>query len=277
MQFKYFSKNGEILPISDAHIPLSNIEYSYGYGVYELISIRNHIVHFANEHINRLLKSAKIIGLGHNFTPEKIQEYINNLLKISDADSCNIKILLIGGKSSKDAMLYILLLTPLFPDRKFYSEGIKTITIKYERPFPNAKTLNMLGSYLAFKKAKENDCFDALLINNENKIIEGTRTNFFLIKDKTIYTQSDYKILQGVTRQLVLNIARENNFSIKIDEILTSNLLNFDCGFLTGTTAKILPIRQIDNFYFNTIPENLKLLMNKYDYFLKESKGIINH
>jgi branched-chain amino acid aminotransferase len=276
MQFKYFSKNGKILPVSDAHIPLNNIEYSYGYGVYELISIRNHIVYFANGHINRLLKSAKIIGLDHYFTPEKIQEFIDDLLKKSDVDSCNIKILLVGGKSSNDAMLYILLLSPLFPERKLYTQGVKTITIKYERAFPNAKTLNMLGSFLAFKKAKENDCFDALLINNENKIIEGTRTNFFLIKDKTIYTQSDNKILQGVTRHLILNIAYENNFSIKFDEISTSKLPNFDCGFLTGTTAKILPIRQIDNFYFNTIPKNLKLLMSKFDNFLKESKGAIN-
>jgi branched-chain amino acid aminotransferase len=277
MQFKYFSKNGEILPISDANIPLSRIEYSYGFGVYELISKRNHLVYFKKEHIKRLLNSANIIGLDHNFTIVQIQEFIDNLLEKSNSDSCNIKLLLIGGKTKNDADLFILLLNPLFPDRKYFSEGVKTISIKYERPFPNAKTLNMLGSFLAFKKAKENDCFDALLINNENKIIEGTRTNFFLIKDKNIYTQFDAKILHGVTRELVLHIARENGFEIKIEEKSIPDLPFFDCGFLTGTTAKILPVRQIDDFSFKVIPENLKLLMSKFDKFLIESKGTINY
>src|SRR3990167_8822085 len=67
MDFKYFSRNGKILPIEDATIPLSNIEYQYGFGVYESIRIANGTPLFLNEHLERLENSAKIIGLEHSF------------------------------------------------------------------------------------------------------------------------------------------------------------------------------------------------------------------
>jgi branched-subunit amino acid aminotransferase/4-amino-4-deoxychorismate lyase len=165
-------------------------------------------------------------------------------------------------------------LTPLFPDRKYYTSGVKTISVKYERQFPGAKTLNMLGSYLAYKKAKNENCYDALLIDKNENIIEGTRTNFFATKDDAIFTQFDEKILEGVTRSTVLYVAKKIGLKIEIKDIQVNNISSFDGAFLTSTSSKIVPIKQIDGFIFPTIPGMLKNLMKKYDEFLYESKGI---
>jgi len=276
MNFPFFSKNGEILPSEQATIPLSNIEYSYGFGVYENLKVRHGIVYFTKQHIERLQKSAEIIGLTHQFSNEAIEQYLKELLEKLDLkeqdNACNIKMLLIGGR---EPQLFIMALAPHFPDRKLYSEGAKMITVHYERQFPNAKTLNMLPSYLAYKKAKEQECYDALLISKDGLILEGTRTNFFAIKDTTLFTAPKEDVLEGVTRQTVIAAAKRAGFTLEEKAIPLSQIGEFDGVFLTSTSSKIIPVRQIDDKNFQ-IPEKLKELMQAYDTFLKESNGIFD-
>lgn len=286
MKYSVFSKNGHIVSIDEAVIPIENIAYQYGFGVYESIKVRNGIVYFLVQHVQRLLQSAEIIRLDHPFTNEEIKQYITELLAalvtneskndsaFADVFSCTIKVLLIGGKNKSEAQLYLLPLAPLYPHRKLYIQGVKTMSVSYERIFPNAKTLNMLPSYLAFKKANEAGCYDALLVNKQGNILEGTRTNFFTIKDRTLFTPGKRHILDGVTRQTVLKTALNLQFICEEWDISLAELKEYDGAFLTSTNSKIMPIRQIDTFIFPDIADAIKILMKAYDEFLKQSKGI---
>ena len=268
MEFKYFSQNGKILPIEKAVIPFSNIEYSYGYGVYESISVSNGKVYFIDDHIERLINSAKIIGIDHPFDGEFIKNSIQELIKDFRSETFNIKILLIGGSTSKKAILNIFCLNPLFPDRKLYRDGTEFITYKYERSFPGAKTLNMLESYLAYTKAKKSSAYDALLINRQGFITEGTRTNFFCIKDRTIFTPYLKDILPGVMRKAVLKVALGNNFDVVEKNIKPEEIKSYDGAFVTSTSSKIIPARSVDENILN-ISVALKELMKLLDGFLE--------
>lgn len=274
MAFQYFSKNGEILPAKEAVIPLSNIEYSYGFGVYETIRVAKGIPYFLADHIERLKESAHIIGLEHPFTEESVMKSVQELVKKNEVDAANIKILLIGAPKSEDALLFIICLNPLFPDKKLYRDGALFITYEYERAFPHAKTLNMLQSYLAYKKAKEEGAYDALLINKDGCITEGTRTNFFCIKEKTIYTPREDEILLGVTRKAVLQVAERNNFSIQEKDITWGDLQRADGAFVTSTSSKIIPVRKIDDQEFHG-PAALQTLMQLFDQFLDSCRGAL--
>jgi len=273
MNFRYFSKNGQILPFVDAKISLENIEYQYGFGVYETLKVRNKILYFVKQHVERLLNSARIIGLEHVFLQKQIENFIENLVRKNDILSCNIKVLLIGGKTPNDSLLYIFSLAPLFPDRKLYTKGATTESVIYERFLPKAKTLNMLPSYLFYTHAKSKGHYDALLIDYKNNILEGTRTNFFSVRGTTLFTPPKQKVLNGVTRQTVIYVAKKNGFEIKEEEIPQKKLLGFDGWFLTNTSSKIIPIIQIDNLKLAQIPLELKELMKLYDEFLDKSKG----
>lgn len=272
MDFKYFSQNGKILPIEQAVVPLSNIEYGYGFGVYESLRVVNGTVYFIKDHIERLLESAKIIGLFHNFDEEFIKNNIFDLIKDYKSETFNLKILLIGGSIKEKASLNIICLNPFFTDRKFYKEGAEFITYNYERAFPHAKTLNMLESYLAYKKAKESGAYDALLINNDGFITEGTRTNFFCIKDKVIYTPFEKDILLGVMRKVMLKVVLENNYQIVEKNIKLDDVKSYDGAFVTSTSAKIIPIKSIDEASLN-YPETLKGLMKLLNSFLDNCCG----
>ena len=275
MEFKYFSRNGTILPMEDASVTLSNIEYSYGFGVYESIRVSNGVIYFIDDHIDRLMESARIIGLGHALTPGLVSSAIAELLAKNDAQTCNVKILLIGGRKPEDAQLNILCLNPLFPDKKLYRDGISTVTYEYERAFPHAKTLNMLQNYLAYRKAKEAGAYDALLLDREGRITEGTRTNFFCIKGKTLFSPNERDILLGVTRKAVLKVAAENGYEVVQKDIRPADLSEYEAAFLTSTSSRIMPIRSIDEFQFGEQPQALKGLMAAFDTFLSGCGGKI--
>ena len=273
MEFKYFSRNGNILPIEDASVPLSNIEYSYGFGVYESIRVSNGVIYFIEDHIERLMESARTIGLTHILTPEMVSSAIAELLAKNDVQTCNVKILLIGGRTPEDAQINILCLNPLFPDKKLYRDGIATITYGYERAFPHAKTLNMLQSYIAYRKAKEAGAYDALFLDREGRITEGTRTNFFCIQGKTLFSPNEEDVLLGVTRKAVLKVAAQNGYEVVQKDIRPADLSEYDGAFITSTSSKIIPIRSVDDFQFGEQPQALKELMAAFDEFLEQCGG----
>lgn len=272
MEFKYFSQNGKILPIKQAVIPINNIEYAYGFGVYENIHISNGQVFFLKDHIERLIKSAKIIGISHPFDISFIESSVIDLVNNTGIKTYNLKILLIGGSTKEKASLYIFCLNPLFLDKKLYRKGVEFITYDYERPFPHAKTLNMLQSYFAYSRARESGAYDALLINHDGFITEGTRTNFFSIKDKTIYSPFEKDILLGVMRKATLKVASENNYQIVEKDIKLEDIKSYDGAFVTSTSSKIIPIKSIDGYILN-VPHTLIELMTLLNEFLSNCGG----
>lgn len=264
--YKFFSKNGQILPAAEAVVSVANLEYAYGFGVYENIRVRQGRALFIADHIERLMTSARAIGLEHTFKAPEIIKYCADLIdKIGATESINLKIILIGAADHKDTQLFILPLAPFFPNKKIYTAGANVITVNYERPFPHAKTLNMLPSYLAYKKAKEAGGYDALLVNRAGCITEGTRTNFFALKGKTIVGASETEILGGVTRKYVLKVAAENGYTIKEENIPLAKIEEYDSAFLTSTSSKIVPLKKINDFIFPSLSPELARLIKLFN------------
>lgn len=276
MKFEHFSHNGKILPIAQAQVPIAWLEYAYGFGVYENIRYAKGLVYFLEDHIERLMSSAKIIGLEHEFDDALVRRSVMELLEATQPEACNLKIMLIGGITAGAAQLYIECLNPFFPDRKLYRQGADLITCNYQRAFPQAKTLNMLQSYLAYRSAKSVGAYDALLVNRSGKITEGTRTNFFALKERTIVSPPEEDILLGVTRKAVLKAATKAGFEFRQAEIGMNEVANFDAAFITSTSSKILPVRSLDGqVIFEHPASQLTLLMTVFDDYLTDCRGVM--
>src|SRR5579884_84486 len=99
MSFRYFSHNGKLLPLEQAVVPLSRVEYAYGYGVYESVRVNKGRIFFLAEHCRRLMNSARVIGLEHNFQSGTVEKAVQELVRQNQAVACNIKIMLIGGRA----------------------------------------------------------------------------------------------------------------------------------------------------------------------------------
>src|SRR3989344_6638107 len=265
MEFNFFSKNGKVLPIAQTTVSLLSLEYAYGFGVYETLRVKDGQPLFIDDHVERLIKSAEIIRLEHLLTVSDIKKYIKDMVGQTQKGTYNIKLLLIGAPTPAEANCYIFASAPLFPDKKLYRDGVKTMTADFERTYPQAKTLNMLQSYLAYREAKSKDCYDALLVNRGGFITEGTRTNFLAVKGNTIYSPLEKNILLGVARKYVLETAKESGFTVEERNIPKGSLREYDGAFLTGTSIKILPIKSVDDFEYEKIPESVYRLIDLFN------------
>jgi branched-subunit amino acid aminotransferase/4-amino-4-deoxychorismate lyase len=147
------------------------------------------------------------------------------------------------------------------------------VTEQYERSYPHAKTLNMLPSYLAFRRASAAGAYDALLIDSNGNITEGTRTNSFVVKGKTLVSPPEAKILLGVMRKVVLKVAGGNGFKVEERDISLDSLGAYDGAFLTSTSSKVMPISSIDDHSLGDVPEPLKELMRLTEEFLSNCGG----
>lgn len=264
MDFSYFSHNGTLLPIAEAMVPLHNIAYSYGFGVYETVRVTNGVALFLDLHTKRLIESARIIELDHGFDEAFIRTAILSLVKeTASSGAYNLKVLLIGG-SKPD--LFIQCLRPHFPDRKLYKQGVSCITEQYERPFPQAKTLNMLRSYIANKHALEHNAFEAILVNGHGEITEGTRSNFFAFDGDILLSPPAPDCLHGVTRQHIIELTKSCGFSYREVPLPLQAISDYDSVFITSTSFKIMPIQAIDQHSWKQpLTPQLQKIMKSYD------------
>lgn len=261
----FFSRR--LIPIEEAVVAVDDLDFSYGYGVYETLKVRHRILYFPSLHEERLLHSARVIGIQHPYERGDITQGIQELVRANRTEHANIKVLLIGGDTADRARLYIMTLNPLFPDRKDYKQGAEAIIYPGERVFPEAKTLNMLVSTLAFREARKEGAYDAVLKNQEGSLTEGTRTNLFYIKGEVVYTPPRQQVLEGVTRITLLEALGEKGIPVQERPLHESEIPDHSGFFLTSTSTKVMPLRKLGP-YSLTIPPLLREIMKLYDAYL---------
>ncbi len=270
-----FSVNGQIKPLSEAQIPAERIETMYGFGVYETMKVRNGTLYFAENHIDRLFHSASCIELQHPFTAKEVEASVHALLTELSEDALNLKMLLMGSQNPEEATLYLFPLAPFFPKRIWYRDGVSVCSFVYERWMPQAKSLNMLPSYYYFTQAKKEGHYDALFVDNALNVREGTRTNFYVMKGKKIFSPPKEDVLEGVTMMTLERAIRNSSFTIQYKRIPYTSLFSYDAAFLSSTSTKIIPISQIDGKPLE-ISENFYALMDLYNKALIRSNGLMS-
>lgn len=249
-----FYLNGKFLPESKACISVYDIGLLRGFAVFDFLRTYNFKPFYLKEHLQRLLNSAKIIGLKHNYTIKKLERIVlETLNKNRHLKEANIRIILTGGVSkdfitpSKPSL--IVMITPIkeIPE-KVYKYGGKLITKIYARIDPQAKTVIYTDSVRFLMEAKKKKAIEVLFISKENKILECTTSNFFAVRRKTVLTPPLNGILKGITREIIIEICKKNNIPILERELYYKEIKTFDEAFITASNKEILPIVKIDNF-----------------------------
>ncbi len=263
--------NGEIINAEEAKISIADKGYFFDFAVYTSIKVVQGKIFFPEFHVIRLFESAKLIGIEHGYKEEDVVSWIHKLIKINKIKNALLRIVLIGDPDEEETKLFIFSVGGLtfYPD-KFYKQGVKVITFYGERRVPKSKTKDLLMSFIALREAKKQNALESLLIDDKGNIREGTRSNFFAIKQQTIFTPPDDKVLHGITRKIIMEAAK-NNFMVKKIDIPLKDIKNYDEIFISSTSMNIMPIKQIDGIVFQTDFKKTRLLGKLFkDYYDKE-------
>jgi len=236
----------------------------FDFAVYSNIKVVQGKMFLPELEIEKLFESAKTIGVEHNFTKEKIIEWMKKLIKENNIKDALVRVLLIGPEKEMEPTLFLFPVGLTFYPNKFYNEGIKLITFEGERLFPTSKTKDLLLGYIAYRKAANQGAIDALLIDRDKNVREGTRSSFFVIKGNTLIAPPKEKVLEGVTRKIILEIAQKI-MKVKEEDIPIKKIKQYDGHFITGTTLNVMPVKQINDIILrDEIGEKVKELQKLF-------------
>ena len=232
----------------------------YGDGVFEGIRAYNGRVFMLKEHVERLFFSAKAILLKIPMSQKAVADAVRETCKRNGIRDGYVRLVVTRGSGTlgldpnrcKNPQVIIIAdKIQLYP-KAFYEKGLDIVTVPTTRNHPNAvnpaiKSLNYLNNILAKIEAINAGCIEAIMLNAEGFVAECTGDNIFMMKGGRLLTPPFAAgALQGITRGVVLDIAREMGVEVAEPNLTRYDLFNSDECFITGTAAEVVPVVKID-------------------------------
>ena len=248
--------------INNKEFPIADFDESLlqsGQMVYEVIRVEEGIPLFIEDYLNRLEKTITLSGLKIKFDPAYIQELIHRLIEINEFKQGPVKLMISTDKT------VVYLMRPYLPEAHEYVTGVKTVVVHVERSNPNAKVWNPPFRETIINALKQHSAYEAILVNRDGEITEGSRSNVFFVKGDELYTAPSAAVLPGITRMKVLEVCNSENIKVNEVNLPLSEIGNYDSVFITGTSRKVLPVRQIDDLIFSADNELVRRISKKFE------------
>jgi branched-chain amino acid aminotransferase len=252
--------NGKLYDKPDAKVSVYDHGLLYGDGVFEGIRLYAGKVFRLREHVDRLYDSARHINLEIPLTREKMAEAITSTVQANGRKDGYIRVVITRGagtlgldprKTTDPQVIIIADDISLYP-RELYENGLEIVTVATIRNHPNAvnpriKSLNYLNNILAKMEGVQAGCLEALMLNHKGEVAECTGDNIFLVKRGVLKTPPlDAGILEGVTRNAVIELARAAGIAVQETALTRHDVYGADECFLTGTAAEVIPVVKCD-------------------------------
>ena len=261
--------DGKLVEWSDAKIHVLTHTLHYGTGVFEGVrayeTSDGPAIFRLEDHTNRLFESAKLIGMKIPYDAKELNDAQSQVVKINNLKNAYIRPMCFYGSEGMGLRADNLKVHAIVAawdwgsylgDDKILN-GIKVKVTDF--PKRSEKSMlhkakasgNYLYSMLALKDALNSGFDEALILDTDDNVNEGSGENFFMISNNIIHTPKDATVLNGITRQTVMKIARDFNYSVEETNISVDDVKSSDEAFFTGTAAEVTPIIQVDNVKIN--------------------------
>ncbi len=257
--------DGEMVPWREAKVHVLTHTLHYGMGVFEGVRAyktdEGAAIFRMEEHTNRLFHSAHIMGMKMEFDKETINAATRAAVRENKLESGYIRPMVFFGSEGmglradnlKAHVMVAAWSWGSYMGAEAMEKGIKVRTSSFTRHHVNANMCksktngSYVNSMLALQEALNSGCEEALLLDTEGYVAEGSGENFFLVRDGVIYTPELTSALDGITRNSVIILAQELGYTVKEKRITRDEVYVADEAFFTGTAAEVTPIRMLDN------------------------------
>ena len=252
--------DGKLVEKDDAKVSVFDHGLLYGDGVFEGIRVYDGRIFESEAHIKRLFESARAIRLKMRLSKEELAKAMDETVKANNIVNGYIRLVVTRGMGTlglnpflceNSCIIIIADKIQLYP-KELYEKGMKVISANTVRNHPLAippqvKSLNYLNNILAKIEALDSNVPEAIMYNHEGFVAEATGDNIFVVKDDVIYAPPvESGSLEGITRKVVMKLAKEENIKVVEKNLTRFDLYVCDEFFLTGTAAEVIGIVDID-------------------------------
>ncbi len=251
-------QNEVIVPKSELFEPLKNVSV-----VYEVLRIIDRVPLFFNEHFDRMANSCRTIGFNFAYNSNQLLSLLFDLTEKNNVSEGNImlKVFFDGNIQYFSAQF----IAHAYPDIKCYANGVEVGLLYASRINPEAKVVQSAIRDKANMQITETGVYEVLLVNENNEITEGSRSNLFFVKNGELFTSPLNNVLKGITLSKVIDLAKQINIFIHYKLFNATDMVKFDSAFLTGTSPRILPISKAGNICFDVENTMMRQLMLEYN------------
>jgi len=252
--------NGRMVPEKQAVVSIFDHGFLYGDGVFEGIRAYNGRVFKLVEHIDRLYDSAHSIMLPISYTKDEMIKNVVDTVNANNLNDAYIRLIVSRGtgdlgldpeKCSGGIVAIIADTIALYP-KEFYEEGLSVVTVatrskSVDSLSPQIKSLNYLNNIMVKAEANRSGVLEAIMMTSQGYVCEGSGDNIFIYKKGKLTTPPSYLgILEGITRNTVIEIAKEEGIFVEERPFTRHDLYVADECFLTGTAAEVIPVTNVD-------------------------------
>jgi len=241
----YCYLNGDLVQYGDVHLHVSDLLFQRGYGIFDFFRCRNGRIPWLEDYMERLFTSLEQSGIETDLDKEQFISIVHRLQQKNNMANGAFKVIVSGGYSDTlesvtgPSNLVILNLPWEKPSEETFKQGVHLISDNFVRPNPEIKTLYYFNTLRLHKKLRKYSTVDVMF--HSDTISETSRANLFFVKEGHVYT-SDSHVLKGITRKQVLSMYGE----IRVEDIETDRLYNFDEMFLTSTSRDVTPVVTVE-------------------------------
>ena len=256
--------DGEIIDWQEANVHLLTHTLHYGLGVFEGVRAyntpRGSSIFRLDDHTDRLFKSAKTVSMKIPFSQIEINDAHKTVISLNNLNEAYIRPMCFYGSEgmglrADNLQVHCMVAAwewPSYMEPEAREKGIKVKLSSYTRqvrnPVSSAKVNgNYVHSIVALNEALAEGFDEALMLDAEGNVAEGSGENIFIVKDDTLITPDLDASLDGITRRTILDLAKELNIKYEIKKIKSEDVFNADEAFFTGTAAEVVPINSLDN------------------------------
>ncbi|KPV45589.1 branched-chain amino acid aminotransferase [Alicyclobacillus ferrooxydans] len=252
--------NGEYVGKEDAKVSVYDHGFLYGDGIFEGIRAYDGNIFRLDEHIRRLYDSAKAMLLTIPYTQQEMAEIVADTVRRNELEDAYIRLVVSRGPGNlgldpftckTPQVIVIAEQLALFP-KEFYERGMEIVTVATRRNRsdilnPKLKSLNYLNNILIKIEASLAGAGEALTLNTEGYVAEGSGDNVFIVRDGELWTPPSYLgALEGITRNAVMEFARDMGYVVHEQPFTRHDVYVADEVFLTGTAAELIPVIRVD-------------------------------
>jgi len=219
-----------------------------GDSVYEVLRMNRGVPFFFPDHMERLSTSVKLQKKEILADMQTLRKAIICLARADKKRESNLKIVFNYNNGIKNWLVYYI--EHIYPTDLQYRNGVKGILFNAERKDPESKVINHKLRSSIYHKLIAEGGYEAILVNENNFITEGSRSNIFFLKGEILVTAPDNVILNGITRKHILQICNENKIKVEFSCVNANDIKDYDAVFMTGTSPMVLPFSSIGDKYF---------------------------
>lgn len=261
----YIWFDGEMVPWREAKVHVLTHTLHYGMGVFEGVRAyetqdQGPAIFRLQDHTDRLFRSAKIMGMDMPFSKEVLNEAQKLVVRENNLHEAYLRPMAFLGSEGmglradglKTHVIVAAWNWPSYMSPEALEQGIKIRTSSYTRHHVNISMTkakangNYINSMLALREALDSGCEEALLLDPEGFVAEGSGENIFVVRDGVLYTPELTSCLDGITRKTVMQLAENDGYKVVEKRITRDEVYIADEAFFTGTAAEVLPIRELD-------------------------------